>query len=377
MTPLFFSLGYIQNVEGANEIQKAIFDQIELALASIEKYAARDNQAFFSMVQTSFQHIMLIMIVATIVGVGAGVLLSGTISTVLTRTNKRVSDASDQLVSSAEQVSSASQSLAESSSEQAASMEETSSSMEEMSSMTKQNALNAGQADSLMKHANQGVAKANKSMGELTTSIAEITEASKETSKIIKTIDEIAFQTNLLALNAAVEAARAGEAGSGFAVVAGEVRNLAMRAAEAAKNTADLIEKTLQKVQSGWGIVTGTRSAFEKVAGDVAKVGELVAQIAAASNEQADGITQINKAMANMDAVVQNVARNAEESASASEEMSAQATQMRKIALEMSDLVNGYKRNGNTAENKKGTKKRASGAKYDPIGDEQVDVSSF
>ncbi len=132
--------------------------------------------------------------------------------------------------------------------------------------MTKQNADNANQADGLMKEANQVVVQANESMGELTTSMEEISKASEETSMIIKTIDEIAFQTNLLALNAAVEAARAGEAGAGFAVVADEVRNLALRASDAAKNTANLIEGTVKKVSDGSELVTRTNEAFTKVA---------------------------------------------------------------------------------------------------------------
>ena len=163
----------------------------------------------------------------------------------------------DGVFSAAYQVSSSSQSLSDGASSQAGSIEETSSSLEEMASMTRKNAENAGQADGLMKEVDLVVMRANESMERLTTSMAEINRASEETSKIIKTIDEIAFQTNLLALNAAVEAARAGEAGAGFAVVAGEVRNLAMRAAEAAKNTADLIEGTSKKVKDGSGLVQG------------------------------------------------------------------------------------------------------------------------
>ena len=236
--------------------------------------------------------------------------------------------ASEQVGSASGQVAESSQQLAEGSSEQAASLEETSSSLEQMSSMVKQNAENANQANNLMEEANQVVGKANNSMAELTNSMEEISKASEETSKIIKTIDEIAFQTNLLALNAAVEAARAGEAGAGFAVVADEVRNLAMRAADAAKNTADLIEGTVKRVKGGSDLVEKTNGEFNEVAGSVTKVGELVSEISAASQEQSKGIDQVNTAIAEMDKVTQTNAANAEESASASEEMSAQAQEL-------------------------------------------------
>ena len=251
---------------------------------------------------------------------------------------------SDQVASAAVQVSSASQALAEGSSEQAASLEETSSSLEEMASMTKQNADNAGQADHLMQDANSVVAKASSSMTQLTNAMEDITKASEETSKIIKTIDEIAFQTNLLALNAAVEAARAGEAGAGFAVVADEVRNLAMRAAEAAKDTADLIEGTVKQIKEGSGIVKTTFEAFTEVTDSASKVGELVSEIAAASNEQAQGIEQVNNSVAEMDKVTQQNAANAEESASASEELNSQAEQMQAMVDSMVGLVESRKK---------------------------------
>ena len=257
--------------------------------------------------------------------------------------------AAEQVAAGSGQVSSASQHLAEGSSGQAASIEETSSSLEEMASMTKQNADNARQADNLMKEANQVVTKANDSMTDLTTSMEEISKASEETSKIIKTIDEIAFQTNLLALNAAVEAARAGEAGAGFAVVADEVRNLAMRAADAARNTADLIEGTVKKVNEGGELVSTTNEAFTEVAESSAKVGELVGEIAAASNEQADGIEQVNKAVVEMDKIVQQNAANAEESASASEEMNAQAEQMKGFVDDLVAVVGGNTGSGEKA----------------------------
>ncbi|MGO9687997.1 MAG: methyl-accepting chemotaxis protein [Syntrophobacteraceae bacterium] len=250
-------------------------------------------------------------------------------------------DAADEVSSGSGQVASASQELAEGASEQAASLEETSSSLEEMASMTKQNAENANQANALMNKTRQVVEQANGSMARLTASMDEISKASEATSKIIKTIDEIAFQTNLLALNAAVEAARAGEAGAGFAVVADEVRNLAMRAAEAAKNTADLIEGTVKKIKEGSEVVQKTNTEFSEVQTSSARMEELVGEISAASVEQAQGIEQISKAVSEMDKVVQTNSANAEESASASEEMSAQAEQMKQFVGELAIMVGG------------------------------------
>jgi methyl-accepting chemotaxis protein len=293
-----------------------------------------------------FQTFIAILIVALVIAIGSLVLtyfMARSLSIPIYKVSKGLNESADQLASASGQISNASQSLAEGASEQAASIEETSSSLEEMSSMTRQNADNASQAHILMKDANKVVIVANQSMSELIDSMSDISKASEETSKIIKTIDEIAFQTNLLALNAAVEAARAGEAGAGFAVVADEVRNLAMRAADAAKNTAGLIEDTVGKIGHGSEIVTKTNDAFSKVAESASKVGELLGEIAAASKEQSEGIGQVNTAVTEMDKVVQQGAANAEESASASEELNAQAMQLKGFVDELVILILGNK----------------------------------
>ena len=206
--------------------------------------------------------------------------------------------------------------LSESSSQQAASLEETASSLDELESMTRQNAGNTGEANKLMSSANEIMEKANRSMMQLATSTNQIAEASQKTQNIVKSIDEIAFQTNLLALNAAVEAARAGEAGAGFAVVANEVRNLALRATESARSTSELIEDIVQKVHDGERLAHATKSDFDEVTSAASKVVSLMAEIAAASKEQSEGIGQINRAVAEMSTVTQKNAAAAEELAS-------------------------------------------------------------
>ena len=210
----------------------------------------------------------------------------------------------------------ASKNLARSTSDQSASLEETSSSLEEMTSMTRQNAGNANQANGLMQTTKGIIQKANESMDQLTESMTDIGQASEETQKIVKTIDEIAFQTNLLALNAAVEAARAGEAGAGFAVVADEVRNLALRAATAAKNTSELMEDIVKKVRHGGELVGTANDAFKEITDSSMNVVNLIGEIAEASQEQSNGIEQINIAVSEISGETQNNAANADELAS-------------------------------------------------------------
>jgi methyl-accepting chemotaxis protein len=288
---------------------------------------------------------ILIIGATVLVGLALSVLALTFIIRSITRPLNRVieamSEGSEQVAAAATQVSSASQSLAQGATQQAASLEETSASMEEMASLTRTNAGNAHEADVLVEKTSRGVETATSSMTELTASMQEVSAASQETAKIIKTIDEIAFQTNLLALNAAVEAARAGEAGAGFAVVADEVRALALRAAQAAKNTATMIEATVSKVKEGSDLVSKTAAAFSEVAGGTGKVKDLVAEIAAGSAEQVQGVDEINKTVLEMNNVTQQTAANAEESASASEELNAQSEQMKGVVGDLASLVGG------------------------------------
>jgi len=271
--------------------------------------------------------------------------ITGKISRVVTQ----LTDGAEQVASASGQVSSASQSLAEGATEQAAGLQETSSSLEEMASMTKQNADNAQQANLLSSEARNSADTGAEAMSRMNTAIKEIQKSSDETANIIKVIDEIAFQTNLLALNAAVEAARAGEAGKGFAVVAEEVRNLAMRSAEAAKNTADMIQGSVKNAKNGVDIADEVTKVLDEIVTGVGKATDLVSEIAAASQEQAQGIDQVNTAVAQMDKVTQQNAANAEESASASEQLSAQAETMNEMVNELAALVGGAACKGTAA----------------------------
>lgn len=277
----------------------------------------------------------------SLIAVGCIFLFSRPLILPIAHAADQVTAAADIVSSSSSQLSSASQGLAEGVSEQAASLEETSSSLEEISSIAKQTADNSVRAGDLMRQAQGAAQKVIQCLGGLTTSMQDVSTASEQTSKIVKNIDEIAFQTNLLALNAAVEAARAGEAGAGFAVVAEEVRNLALRAAESAQSTAGMIEDTVQKIKQGVELVQKTNEAFAELGKYRVGVTNLIDQITVAAKEQAEGVEQVNRAVAEMDKVTQQTAATAEESASTASELNAQAEELTKASESLLAIVEG------------------------------------
>jgi len=250
-------------------------------------------------------------------------------------------EGAEQLASAASQVSSSSQSLAQGSSEQAASLEETSASSEEINSMASKNSENSRGAAGLMTQSQQKFVQTNQSLEQMVVAMGEINAQSDKIAKIIKVIDEIAFQTNILALNAAVEAARAGEAGMGFAVVADEVRNLAQRCAQAAKDTAALIEESIAKSSGGKVKVDQVATAIRAITEEAANAKTLVDEVNLGSQEQARGIEQIAKAITQMEQVTQKTAANAEESAAAAEELNAQSEALKDIVKRLTAMVGG------------------------------------
>jgi methyl-accepting chemotaxis protein len=306
--------GWNTLMAGINKTLDAVLEPINEAAGILEKVAARDMTA---RVKGDYK--------------GDHAKIKNSLNTAVDNLDKaltQVAEAVEQVSSASQQISSGSQSLAQGANEQASSLEEVSSSLEEMSSMTKQNAENANQAKNLAGEANKNADVGAESMAKMSDAINKIKESSDQTAKIVKTIDEIAMQTNLLALNAAVEAARAGEAGRGFAVVAEEVRNLAQRSAQAAKNTADMITESVKNAEGGVKIAVEVTKSFESITLGVKKVNDLIAEIAAASGEQSQGIDQVNTAVAQMDKVTQQNAANSEESASAAEELSSQSEEL-------------------------------------------------
>lgn len=296
------------------------------------------------------------------VGTGAAIVLSLIISLFLTRSitgplNRVIAgldEGANQVNDAAAQVSASSQQLASGATQQASSLEETSSALEQMAAMTRTNAENAKQANSLSQQAKTAAQSGDETMGRLNEAMTAINDSSGQIGKIIKVIEEIAFQTNLLALNAAVEAARAGEHGKGFAVVADEVRNLAQRAAQASREITGLIETSVNKVREGTNVAEEVGKALEAIVGDVTKVAELIDGITKASEEQSQGVDQVNMAVGQMDKVTQQNSAGAEESASAAEELTAQAAAVKGQVNELMGVVGGTGTHGSVSSTSQG-----------------------
>ncbi len=283
--------------------------------------------------------ILVILAIATVAGIGLLLLIVKRMNRALLDAVSELTTGADQVTSASEQIASASQSLAEGSSSQAASIEETSASSEEINSMARKNAENTRSAAQLAGQVQNKFGETNRSLDGMVAAMEEITASSQKISKIIKVIDEIAFQTNILALNAAVEAARAGEAGMGFAVVADEVRNLAQRCAQAARDTASLIEESIDRSNDGKTKVDQVAMAIRGISEDSARIQSLTDEVFAASQEQSRGIEQVAGAITRMEQVTQSVAASAEQSAAAAEQLTAQAGSLKGLVGRMTAMV--------------------------------------
>jgi methyl-accepting chemotaxis protein len=313
--------------------------EIHGAFEVIQSLDEADRQLAASLAKAS----QIVIIGLVIMAVFFATLVIGIVSNSVIKPIKRIigdlTSNSHNLLDAANMVATASSQLADGANQQAASVEETSASLEETSSMIRLNAENVNQTSLMAESAKKDAEVAQSHMDKMTAAIADIKKSADQTAIIMKTIDEIAFQTNLLALNAAVEAARAGEAGAGFAVVADEVRSLAMRSAGAAKDTAELIEQSQHNADHGVAAAADVKDILSKIGEEVIKVSSLAKEISVASNEQAEGVNQINIAISEVDKVTQENASISEQSASASEELSGQARELNELIAMLAAIV--------------------------------------
>ena len=328
------------------QIVRPLYAQFQGALDSLFDHNAEYGDISSTLINSRVKQALSLTIGLCLISLLIGATLALVITKSLTRKlgsiSQTLAEGADNVASASGQISSASQTLANGAGDQAASLEETSASLEEMASMTQRNSDNAEKAKTLTVETRAVAETGSADMREMTKAMDEIKGSSDNIAKIIKTIDEIAFQTNILALNAAVEAARAGESGMGFAVVADEVRNLAQRSAAAAKDTAALIEDSINK--SARGVILNAKVGQElaDIASKSRQVDDLVGEITMACREQSQGISQINLAVSQMDKVTQANAASAEESASASVELNGQAMALKQTMSELEALVGNH-----------------------------------
>ncbi len=320
-------------------------EQGDLLLDKVEELAASGMNTAMEMADstqssTTWQ-ILFVTILCAALALTLGLTLTRAIAGPLNRLTGTLTASSHEITTASSESSATSEALAAGASQQAAALEEIAASLEEVTAMIKQDVEQVSEADRLMKHTNQVITLSDETMKQLGISMEKIAKASADTQKIIKTIDEIAFQTNLLALNAAVEAARAGEAGAGFAVVAEEVRNLALRAEEAANSTSDLIAGNVAEISAGVALAKETSESFQAASESAGQLKGLISDLAVSGREQATTIDQIRQAVVEVDGVVQQNAAGSEQVASAAQELSAQADLMSDQALELGILVNG------------------------------------
>ena len=318
--------------------QKRLDASIEDILKMQDILLAADTEAATSAASTS-RWIASLLMLFTVIVAAVVIIVVRQINQVLSISVIELAEVSEQIASAAGQVSSSSQSLAQGSSQQAATIEETSSVSVEINSMAQRNTENSKQTANIVTSSEAGFHKANGSLSEMVIAMEGISTSSQKISKIIKVIDEIAFQTNILALNAAVEAARAGEAGMGFAVVADEVRNLAQRCAQAAKDTADLIEDSMHKSNGGKLKVDQVAVAIRDITAQSAEIKTLVDEISLGSIEQSRGIDQISRSISQMEQVTQGSAATAEQTAAAAQQLTAQAQSMKEVVDRLRAMV--------------------------------------
>jgi methyl-accepting chemotaxis protein len=332
-----------QTINAAMQEYKEQIHGLEDAAKGFSEAGAARMEAIDGHIRALAKRTMIIMLVVALLAIGLGsgssVFITRKITKPLTRIIEELTRGSDQITSAAGQVAASGQSLAQGASEQATAIESVSNNFEQMTGVIRQNAASADETKKMAEKTKNVSEKGSEAVGKMSQAINDIKKSSDETSKIMKTIDEIAFQTNLLALNAAVEAARAGEAGKGFAVVAEELRNLAQRSANASKSTADMISTAIKNADSGVVITHDVSKILQEINDVSWEVDELAAQVSAGSSQQSRGVAEVGEAIDQMNKVTQASAASAEESASAAQELCAQSRALSTIVQELQAMV--------------------------------------